>query len=163
MNNTINNFNSTVFGARYLCVKDGANKIPEKVYDAIYKSDAVDKFITAGRPRTLWGRIVDIFKKDEMLSVSYAESVVPLPQKDIPKDKLNDPYAKTCNLLFTFHKRNGAVRKLPLSAQQEGIKRQAGSVPRPGEHHMYKPPFESAEEKLVKQIEGLKDLDSLLA
>ena len=161
MNIAISKVDSTMFGARYLNV-DSVDKLPTKVSDAIYKCDAIDEFLKAGKPKTFWNKLKDLFRKDEILEVSYAESIVPFPKRVIPKELLNDPYVKACNLLFTFRQRNGSIKKLPLASQQVGVKRQAGSVPKEGEHYAYKPPLISAEANLIKQIEDLKDFESLM-
>ena len=161
MNNTINGINNITFNARYVEFRK-SEKIPEKIKDAIYKSNAVDEFINAGKPKTIWEKLVSLFKKDEALEVTYIETIVPLPKKHIPKELLHDPYAKACNLLFLFKGKDGFYKQFPISSEQVGIRRQAGSVPKLGEHHTYKPPIETAEDKLVKKIEELTDLNSLL-
>ena len=161
MNITINKTDSTTFEARYLKILN-ADKMPKKITEAIYKNSSIDKFIKDGKPKTLWDKLIDLFKKDEVLEVSYTESAYLFPNRVMPKVLLNDPYTKTCNLSFNFHKRNGFIKQLSLTSLQVGIERQSGSIPKKGEHYAYKPPLITAETKLIKEIDGIKDFESLM-
>lgn len=156
MNNTINQINNVSFNARYLKIHQ-PDKIPQKIHDAIYKNDAIEEFLKAGKPKTIWGKILDLFKKDKPLNIKYTETIVALPKKVIPTERLNDKYSKACNLKFQFGNKKGFI-----STEQQGLKRQAGSVPKPNEDYRYKPPIETAEDKMVKELDSLKDLSDLL-
>ena len=159
MNNTINNLNNISFNARYVNFVNKEN-MPGKVYDAILKNDAIDEFIAKGKPKTILGKIIDLFRKDESLDISYSisKSIDLLPDGRSMVEHLTDPYNKKVEVLFKFNKRNGDELIFPLSAEQSGIRRKQGSIPKPGEHHAYKPPLETAEDMLVKKINEMKEL-----
>lgn len=142
MNNTIN-CNYVSFNSRSLRIKH-PDEFPVKVYAAIYKSDSIEQFLSAGRPKTLWGKIIDLFKRNEKLDIYYGKEAT----SEI------DPYAKKEWVNFVFNK-----KIFPVRAEQKGIKRKQGSIPKMGEHHTYLPPMETSTEKLIKQIEDIKDLD----
>ena len=167
MNNTVNSISNTSFNARYLRIKN-PEQIPQNVRDAIYKSDAIDKFLMAGKPKTIWGKIIDIFRKNEFLDINYEVSKIKFPvdcksskYNSSICDRLRDPYQKVTTLIFKVTK-GIKERKFELYTEQCGVKRQAGSVPKKGEHYLYKPPLMKSEEELAKKVEELKDIDTLL-
>ena len=147
--NTINPVNNVSFGGRYLNLNKMEN-LPTNVYQAILKNQSIDTFLKEGKPKTLIAKILDMFRKDEMIEADYFES------------ELTDSYAKTCKLTFVYRKRDGSFKIAPLSTEQQGIRRQSGSIPKPNEHYLYKPPFITAEEKLAKEIENIKDFKGML-
>ncbi len=160
MNTTINNVNNLSFSARYLRIQNEEN-FPVKLLDSIYKSDAVDEFIKAGKPKTIWENFVNIFKKNEYLDVIHEVSKIKFPVDYPIADRLRDPYQKVESLIFKFNK-NGKERRFEVSAEQRGIKRKQGSIPKQGEDFAYRPPLMRAEDELVKKVEELKDINSLL-
>jgi len=153
MNNTINAYsnNNVSFNSRYLQINK-QEEIPQRICDAIYKSDAVEKFLAEGKPKTLLGKFLDLFKRNEILNVSY----------ETKKISKFDPYAIKETIIFTLEK--GRFQKLfrPLDAIQTGIRRQMGCIPKEGEHLVFKAPAETSTERLAKQIEDIKDLNTLL-
>lgn len=164
MNNTINNVNSVSFNARYLNIVR-PERIPEEIRNAIFKSDAVDEFITAGKPKTILGKFIDLFRKDEPLNVKYIVSKIKIDETQNRislLERLKDPYQKVESIIFEYNQRNGVIRTCELSTEQSGTKRSFGSIPKRNENYAYKPPIETADDKMVRQIEKLKDLDSLL-
>ena len=70
MINPINNTSNISFNSRYLQINE-PEKFPKKIYDAIYKSDGIEAFLKAGKPKSLIGKILDFFKADEILDVYY--------------------------------------------------------------------------------------------
>ena len=70
------------------------------------------------------------------------------------------PECHSSLMVYDIHGNAAEHMNLPLSSEQVGIKRQLGSVPKPGEHYAYKPPVETAVDKLIKKIEELKDIES---
>ena len=150
---------SVSFSSRYLNIKN-PEAFPQRVYDAIYKSEGIDEFLHKGKPQTLWEKITDIFKRDEVLTVTYKPDSL-----RILKKITGDPYAKAEEVEFVFGRKDSLMsdlRKGKVRAEQHGVKRKQGSVPKQGEHHMYKKPEETVDMKLAKEIENIKDLDSLL-
>ena len=171
MNNTVNNISNPSFNARYLRIKN-PERIPQNILDAIYKSDAIDNFLIAGKPKTIWGKIIDIFRTNEFLDINYEVSKIKFPVDcESSKynslaartiyDRLRDPYQKVTTLIFKVTK-GIKERKFELYTEQCGVKRQAGSVPKKGEHYLYKPPLMKSEEELAKKVQELKDIDTLL-
>ena len=165
MNNSINSVNNVPFKSRYLNIVN-RDEMPQIISDAIYKNDAIDKFIHSGKPKTLLGKIIDLFIKDKALDVRYVVSKIKISDSKQSKrnliDRMRDPYQKVVSLIFEYNQRSDIKKIYELSAEQSGIKRSAGSIPKPGEHYAYKMPVESAEEKLAKKIEELDDLKNLL-
>ncbi len=162
MNNTVNNTNNVSFNARYLKIIN-SKKLPQRISDAIYKSDAVYEFLKAGKPKTLWGKFIDLFRKDEALEIKYEILKVQEHSNYDKKtfiERLQDPYQKVGKVTFTYKQRNGEEKTFELVAEQSGRKRQKGSIPKPNENYAYKPPVESSESKLEKQINTLKKLDN---
>ena len=147
MNNTINAMNNISFNARYLRLTSKTAEFPQKISDAIYKNDAIDEFLKAGQPKTFWEKIKDMFRKDEFLNISYEET----------RNSKIDIYAKSESIIFSF-----GDKRYPLRADQKGIKREFGSIPKRGENLYFKAPAETSTDKLVKLIEELKNLDKLL-
>ena len=165
MNNTINGYSNISFGSRYLQVKQ-PNAFPKNVYNAIYKSDGIEEFLNAGKPKTLWGKFKALFQKNEILEVYYGKGKMSehnfRAQKE-QQEKISeyDPYALKEWVNFIFKK--GDTRKFfNIEEFQTGIRRKAGSIPKPGENHTFKKPLVTAEDKLVKSIEDIKDLETLL-
>ena len=160
--NTINPIdNAASFRGRYLNL-DQMEKLPPKIYDAILQNPSIDSFLKEGKPKTFIGKIIDLFRKDEMVDVRYVETKVKLPKKVIPPERAMDPYSKACNITFVYRQRNGSVKRAPMSTEQQGIVRQSGSIPKPNEHYKYKPPVMTAEEELAEEIRNIKDFKSLL-
>ena len=153
--NTINPINSVSFNSRFLNTQK-AEKLPKEISDAIYKNASIDEFLKEGKPKTLWEKFADLFKRDEILDVKYRETLV----KDSSGKIKKDPFSKVCYLTFRLIKSNGTVKYAHVSTEQEGIRRQAGSIPKPNEHHLFKPPVETAEQKIAKIIENIKDFGS---
>ena len=152
MDNRIDGFNNVCFKARYLNVLE-PEKFPKKVYEAIYKNDSIDEFLRSGKPKTLWGKFVDLFRKDEFLDVYY----------DIIKDSRYDTFQSAETVHFVFRKGKAALKFYTCpTAYQEGVRRPAGSIPKPGENLYYKEPKEYAEDKNAKFIEELTDFDKKL-
>ncbi len=150
---------SISFNSRYLNVKN-PEAMPQRIYDAIYKSDGIDEFLRAGKPKTFWNKVADIFKKDEELTVSYKPDSL-----RILKKITGDPYAKQEEVIFTFGKKDALITDIktyPVKAEQCGIKRKEGSVAQPGEHYLYKKPEVTVDMLLAEKIEGIKDLEHLL-
>lgn len=155
--NTINPINNnTSFNSRYLNTQK-AEKLPKEISDAIYKSDSIDEFLKEGKPKTFWDKFIDLFKKDEILDVEYLETVA----KDSSGAIKKDPFAKISFLIFRFTKSDGIVETAQLTTEQEGLRRQTGSIPKPNEHYLFKPPVETAEQKMAKAIENIKHFGSL--
>lgn len=151
MNNRINNSGSVSFNARYLkFVKK--EQIPKPIVEAITKNGIIDEFIKAGKPKTLWGKFKDLFNKNEILDVRY----------EVRQKNQYDPYSKKESILFSFGKGKNRTRFTAIKASQEGIRRQEGEIPKIGESPFYKAPKETSTEKIVKQIENIKDMDDLL-
>lgn len=152
MDNRINGFNSTSFKARYLNVVE-PEKFPKKVYEAIYKSDAIEEFLKQGQPKTLLEKFIDLFRKNEILDVYY-ESF---------KTSKYDTFESTDTIHFTL--RRGKNRSRVLSSppmHQQGVRRPMGSIPKPGENPYFKEPLEYAADKIVKWLDKIKDFDKSL-
>ena len=152
MNNTINccRYNST-FSSRYLNIHN-SEKIPQKILDAIYKNDSIEEFLNAGKPKTLLGKFMNLFRKNEFLDVYY----------DSQKEENIDPYSIKATVHFFFGKNGKTKRFLPLDAFQFGVNRLDHSIPRDGEDVFYKKPLETVEDKLARQIDEIKDINRLL-
>lgn len=149
MNNTINNISNTSFNSRYIDVKK-LDKLPPQIKEAVLKSPAMDEFIKAGKPKTLWGKFVDLFKKDEVLEIFH----------NVKKEQNNpDIYAQDELLIFSL-KPDEYCLILPQS--QKGIMRKGGSIPKLNEHPLFKKPEVTATDKLVKDIENIKDFNIIL-
>ena len=161
MNNTIDNVNNISFNSRYLNVKS-LEKLPPRISDAILKNEAIDEFIKAGQPKRFIGKVLDLFKWNEKIDVVLETAKIPFPVEHPVLEKLQDPYQKVETLIFKLTKRSIVRKTGKLSAEQSGIKRQAGSIPKPNEHYEYKPPIISAEDKLVAQVMGIRDFAGLL-
>jgi len=161
MNNTINSINNVSFNSRYLKIVN-PEKFPKRLYDAIYKCDAIDEFIQAGKPKTLLGKIADLLKKSKPLEIRYEISKIKNCESNQVKEKLQDPYQQVESIIFEYDKKFNSKRTFPLTAEQSGIKRRPGSIPKPNEHYRFIPPVETSESKLEKQIENLKNIESLL-
>ena len=168
MNNTINSYNSnTAFGARYIQFNN-PEQMPKKVYEAILKNDAIESFLNEGKPKTLVGKFADLFRSAEVLYVDYEADLFSKYKenfKEISKDNSLDPYIRRDKLIFTFGKENSFVadrKHCDFIGFQQGIRRQAGSIPKPGEHHAYKPPVKTAEDKIAEQVNNIKDFGSKL-
>ena len=149
MNNTINNVNNVAFNSRYINV-DYLEKVPPRIKEAILKSPAIDEFVAAGKPKTLFGKILVFFKKDEVIEVTH----------NVRKECNNpDIYAQDEFVIFSLRPSN---RSFSLHEFQKGVARKAGSVPKLGEHPRLKQPEITSTEKLARAIEKIKDFDSLL-
>ncbi len=156
--NTINPINNnTSFNSRYLNTHK-VEQLPKEISDAIYKSDSIDVFLKEGKPKTFWDKFIDFFKKSEILDVEYLETVA----KDSSGAIKKDPFSKISFLIFRFTKSDGVIKTVQLSTEQEGLRRQAGSIPKPNEHHLFRPPLETAEQKMAKAIENIKNFESIL-
>lgn len=160
MDNSINSLSSVSFNSRYLNIKNPED-MPRQIYDTIYKSDAVDKFLKAGKPKTFIDKILNLFRRDEILNIEYVtlngENTAKEGKQKIQKENLNDPYKKICNLIFKF-RNHGKEEQFVLSGSQEGIRRQAGSIPRPGEDYRYRPPQRTAEDKLLELVKNIDNI-----
>lgn len=152
MNNTINAMNNISFNARYLRLTSKTAEFPQKISDAIYKNDAIDEFLKAGRPKTFWGKIKDFFSKEECLDITY----------EVEKTSKTDPFARNESILFSFPKKKGGERYLFFETSQKGIKREFGTIPKEGENPFYKEPYKTATDVLAANIEGIENLDKLL-
>ena len=165
--NTINPVSSVSFNARYVDVQS-LDKIPTRIKYAILKSSAVDNFIEAGKPKNYWQWFLDLFKKNEILKISHRIEKGEKQFDSYAHDELAtyvkcyDPYAQEEIISFSLKKGKRQIKSGELRAYQRGIRRQTGSIPKPNENSMYKPPQETAEDKLVKQIENLWRLQNLL-
>jgi len=149
MNNTINSVNNISFNARYIDMKK-LDKLPPQIKEAILKSPAMDEFIKAGNPKTLWGKFVDLFKKDEVLEIFHC----------VKKERKNpDIYAQDELLIFSLKPKEYC---LIMPQSQKGIMRKSGSIPKPNEHPLFTKPEVTATEKLVKDIENIKDFNVIL-
>ena len=149
MNNTINSVSNISFNARYIDMKK-LDKLPPQIKEAILKSPAMDEFIKAGNPKTLWGKFVDLFKKDEVLEIFHS----------VKKERNNpDIYAQDELLIFSL-KPDEYSFVIPKS--QKGIMRKSGSIPKPNENPLFKKPEVTATEKLVNEIGNIKDFSVLL-
>lgn len=150
--NTINNVNNVSFNSRYMNIKQ-LEDVPPRISEAILKNEAIDKFLKAGKPKTFWGKIIDFFKKDQILDVFHNTS----------KEALNpDPYAQDEFVYLAFGDKIYKGKSFTIRASQNGVKREAGSVPKPGEHYLYKPPIKTSEDKLIEEIEKIDDFEKLL-
>lgn len=150
--NTINSVDNLSFSGRYLSIEH-MEKIPPRISEAIYKSPAIDEFLRAGKPKTLWGKFIDLFKEDEMLDVYHT----------ITKFAGNpDSHAQKETLSFEFDRKNYPKRTFKIRHFQKGILRQSGSIPKPNEDKLFKKPLVTSEDKIIKSIEEIKDFDSLL-
>jgi len=152
MNNTINNINNVSFNARCINVYT-LEKLPPRISQAILKNPAIDEFIKAGQPKTIWGKIVDLFKKDEILDVYH---------RVIKDSKSRDRYAQDEILNFAFCKGEDKERFFEIRVSQEGVLRKSGSVAKPNEDYLYKAPDITATEQLARNIEEIKNFDILL-
>lgn len=157
----VNNTSNVAFHSRCLKIVN-PEKFPQRLYDAIYKADAIDEFIQAGKPKTIIGKIADMFKKVKTLEVRYEISKIKDCENNQVKEKLRDPHQQVESIIFEYDKKFNSKRTFRLTAEQSGTKRRPGSIPKPNEHYRYIPPIETAESKLEKQIENLRDIDSLL-
>lgn len=144
--NTINPINNVSFNSRYLNL-ELMDKLPPRISEAIYKSEAVDNFLKAGKPKTLVDKIIDFFRKDEIIDIFHI----------VNKGESYDRYEQKESLSFYIKKGKCIEKTATLFAEQEGILRQDGSIPKPGEDPIFKAPLETAEDKLIKQIEKIKD------
>ena len=154
MNNTIDSCRNVTFNSRYLRMHN-SERFPRKVYDAIYKSDAIEKFLNDGKPKTFFERIADLFKKDEYLDVFYSSNEI----------TGKDPYAKNAMVQFSFGKGHSveSILNIPKTpAVQKGIRRPTGSIPKQGENPLFKAPQETVEYIIAKKIEEISDFGSLL-
>ena len=153
MNNRIDASNSLNFKARFLKVNN-SEKVPLKIYTAIYKSKGVDEFLAAGQPKTFWQQVKDLFKKNEILTVDYKRDCT-----SSRKLQSADPFERTDSITFKFGK-DGAIdancRSYPIKEKQMGIPKIIGG------EQQYMPPAEFNDNKLAQRIEELEDLDSLL-
>ena len=152
MNNTINNVSNISFNARYLNLKQLEN-VPPRISEAILKNEAIDKFLKEGKPKTLWEKFIDLFKKDQMLDVYHNTAT---------EAKHPDPYAKDEFVYFGFGDSCYKDKSFTIRTSQNGIKREAGSIPKPGEHYLYKPPVKTSEDKLIEEIEKIDNFGKLL-
>lgn len=146
MNNSISPVSNLNFTSRYLRID---SKVPQAISDALYKSEAVDEFLKAGKPKTIFGKIIDIFRSPDILDVYYA----------VKKTSETDIHAQKEMLHFAFGKDKIKQRSFNLSAEQKGIRRPFGNVPKLGEHHSYKAPKVTATEKLAQLAEKLQNID----
>lgn len=151
MINSINDTNNISFSARYLKINKPEN-FPDKIHDAICKSEAIDTFLKEGTPKSLIGKILDFFKADEILDVYYRTQ----------KTSKFDKFAQNDTVTFEFGKKNKKYRFLTLGNVQNGIRRRAGSVPKAGEDLLFVAPKETSEDILAKAIEDIKDFDKML-
>ena len=147
---SVNSTNNISFSARYLRINN-QEAIPQRICDAIYKSDAIDEFLKAGKPKTILGKIKDFFRKNEFLEVYYGHQNL----------SSYDPYAIKETVLFNLTK-GKTNRQWSIIELQEGIKREFGNIAKSGENPIYKAPKETATDKIVKSIEKIKDLNFLL-
>lgn len=152
MNTITNNFNNVSFGTRYIDVAT-LEKIPPRISEAILKNPAIDEFIKAGKPKTFWSKLLDIFTRDEVLDVYHVVSIV---------DKPVDPYKRFESLHFEFGKGIFKSRCGELRTSQEGVLRDAGTIAKPNEHPLFKEPKITATEKLARMVEEIKDFDKFL-
>ena len=153
MINKINGSDNISFNSRYLVVNN-SERVPLKIYTAIYKSDAVDKFLMSGQPKTFWQHIKDFFKKDEVLTVDYARDCFP-----VKRFNTGDKYNRLDEVAFSFGKEGtfyAQRRKHYITAEQNGKPQLTDGV------RDFGAPDETAENMIAKKIEELKDLDSLL-
>lgn len=151
MNNTINSANNVSFNSRYLYL-NSPEKFPQIVKDAIYKSDAIDEFLRAGQPKTFWEKLVDLFRKNEILDVYFIKN----------EKESSDPHTWGETVYFSFKKGKDQIKTAFFSEPQKGELRPAGVIPKPGEHRLLKAPKVTASEKLAKKIDGIKDFESIL-
>ena len=160
MNDKIQPYSSNVaFCARYIKFNN-AEKMPKKVYEAVLKNDAVEEFLNEGKPKTLFDKLLDLFKRDDVLFVDYEADVF-----SKFKEAKNEPYMRKDKLTFSFGKENSPMvdrKTCPITGFQRGIKRQPGSIPKPGEHYAYKPPVRTAEDSIAEQVNDIKDLGAML-
>lgn len=152
MNNTINNVSNVSFNARYIDV-NLLDKVPMRIKEAILKSPAIDEFIKAGEPKTFWGKVMDFFKRDEVLEVRHVVSKL---------EKVADPYNQYESLNFAFGKGIYKQKSFSIRTSQQGVLRPVGSVAKMGEHPLFKEPKDTATEKLARSIENIKDFGVLL-
>ena len=154
MNNTINtSFNNTSFNGRFLVIPEVYEKrimFPRKIKKAIYKNEAIRDFISAGNPsspRTFWEKFKDLFKRDEVLEVSY----------DTNYSALSD------SVIFKFGKKGRKkVRTYKMSVDENIIK----NLPDYNKNKSVKQ-YESRHDIIVdlfaKEVEKIKDFASLLS
>ena len=152
MNNCINtNYNNSVaFKSRLL--KINRNGMPDRIYDAICNSTAIDKFIKDSKPKTLWGKLIDFFRKNEILDISYS----------VHKGAKFDKYAKSETVQFDLIKGNDIIRSYPIHRKQAGSLRPFGVIAKDGEDTLYKAPRITSEEQIIKTLNEIKDLDDVL-
>ena len=146
MNNTINSVNNLTFNSRYLRLN---GEIPERISDAIYKNSSIEEFINSGKPKTLWEKFVNIFKKDEFVDVYYGTR----------KTNANDIYERTEFVTFKYKK---GTQPAYFEEKQKGMRRPAGIIRKPGEDPVFKPPMVTATEKLANAISNIKDFGRLI-
>ena len=152
MDNKINGYSGISFQSRrYMIIKNPEN-IPSQIKSAIQNSTAIQKFLHNSKPTTLWEKFISMFKKDEVLNISY----------EVTNKSPYDKYAQTDVLNFKFS--DGKInREGSFSVKQKGIqlRKQELSATREGNEE-YKPPIRTAAERIAKMIESLKDLNSIL-
>jgi len=151
MNNTINNVSNVNFNSRYLRIND-AKEMPARIYETLQQNSALTTFIDAGKPKTMFQKFLDLFKKDEFLDVYYLKC----------ENSKSDPYDITEILNFTFGKNKGNKRFFQIKKSQVGMERQQGSIPKPGEHYKYKPPIKTSENQIIEEIQKIEDFDKEL-
>ena len=151
MNNSINNNYNINFNSRYFRILN-ENEMPKKIYYELYKSDAIEKFLTDGKPKTFFQKILNLFKKDEFLDVYYESK----------NNYVHDPYDITEILHFTFNKGTSKEKKGFIDASQKGIRRETGSIAKMGENKLFKPPIEKSEDKLAEKLKAIVDFDKIL-
>ena len=159
--NTINPINNISFNARYLDMKH-MEQLPPKISEAIYKNASIDEFIQAGKPKTLLGKIIDLFCKDKFIKVYYNieksvddEIEDPLTKK-MKKHFPKDPHAQKESVDIVYGCGNHIEKIATLNASQEGEFRKPGVIPKPGEHPLYKEPAVKAIDILVEKIKNFK-------
>jgi hypothetical protein len=145
--NTINPVeNNITFNSRYLNVNKMEN-LPPRIYDAVLKNQAIDEYIKAGEPKTLLGKIINLFRSDEAITVTH----------DIIKTQTRKKFSFGEILYFYLEKKGKRPKIGELLAWQTGEMRKPGSVPKIGENPLFKAPANTAENQLIQQLEKLKD------
>ena len=166
---------TTSFKERYLKFNK-EEQIPRKIVEAVYKSDAVENLLMKDKRKNFFKRmitnILDFFRKDEVLEVSYYRDTV--AQRSRLKNP-RDPFESHATVNFALGKEGeeNICNKLyySISDMQSGIFNKKTGNSRVinsngfyfnGEHPYYDKPKETVDDKLAKKIEDLDDLESKL-
>ena len=148
-----NNYNNINFNARYLRIHNyGEKTIPQRVYDAIYKNQAIENFLNEGKPTTFLQKVSDLFRRNKYLDVYY-ESINHNPADEFHKTEIIHFLYDISSLRAKIGNRYGYA---------EGIRRPVGIIPKPGDNKLFIKPAKTSEDNLVEKINEIDDLNKIL-